>query len=84
MQLLSIFKEILTGFIQASSWDWWVKITTAQPRCIYYFGPFSKSRTAEAAYTGYVEDLKGEGARGIHVCIQRCNPETLTICADET
>lgn len=83
MQFVNILKEIFVGFLQASSWDWWVEITTSRPRCTYYFGPFQKSREASIAYPGYVEDLKGEGAQEIKVCIKRCNPEVLTFCTEE-
>lgn len=82
MQLLNILKEITIGFLQASSHAWWVEVKTAQPRCTYYFGPFQRSMEARVAHTGYVEDLKGEGAQGIAVNIKRCQPATLTICEE--
>jgi hypothetical protein len=82
MQLFHILKEIAAGFLQASSHDWWVEITTAQPRCTYYFGPFRRSIEAKGAYGGYVEDLEGEGAMGIAVNIKRCQPAALTICEE--
>jgi Domain of unknown function (DUF1816) len=60
--------------------DWWVEIITTTPHCIYYFGPFETHEEAVVAYPGYIEDLDGEGAKGILVMIKCCNPEVLTIC----
>lgn len=82
MQPIKILKEIAVGFFRSTGQDWWVEITTAQPRCTYYFGPFERSLEAKAAHSGYVEDLKGEGASGIEVNIKRCKPATLTICEE--
>jgi Domain of unknown function (DUF1816) len=64
--------------------DWWTKITTMDPKCIYYFGPFSSYDEARVAYPGYIEDLSHEGAKGIIVVIQRCEPDALTICDEAT
>jgi hypothetical protein len=58
---------------------WWVEITTEQPCCVYYFGPFSTSEEAAAAQGGYIEDLENEAAQGIQVVVKRCKPEVLTI-----
>lgn len=81
MKLLNIFKEIASGFTQAMSMPWWVEITTAEPNCTYYFGPFDDPAEAKSAHSGYVEDLAGEGAQGINVEIKRCKPLELTRCA---
>ena len=82
MQLLNLTKEFLTGFLQAVGKQWWVEITTAQPRCTYYFGPFSRSKDAQEARSGYVEDLQREGAHGIQVQIRQCQPTVLTVCEE--
>lgn len=58
---------------------WWVEVTTASPRCTYYFGPFLSADEAESAQGGYVEDLEQEGAQGITATVKRCKPEALTI-----
>ncbi|AFY78477.1 protein of unknown function (DUF1816) [Pleurocapsa sp. PCC 7327] len=58
---------------------WWVVIRTAKPRCTYYFGPFDTPQEAKLNQGGYVEDLMGEGADGITIEIQQCQPEVLTI-----
>lgn len=79
MNLIEIIKGLATGFLQGLSKAWWVEITTAEPQCIYYFGPFPSSRSAITAYPEYIEDLNGEGAKGVAVIVRRCQPEVLTI-----
>jgi hypothetical protein len=63
--------------------SWWIEIITAQPRCIYYFGLFTSFQNAQLSLPGYLEDLNEEGARGIHIQIKHCQPQTLTIFEDE-
>ncbi len=58
---------------------WWVEIITAQPHCIYYFGPFESTKEAALAQDGYLEDLVNEGTQGITVEIKWCKPRDLTI-----
>jgi hypothetical protein len=58
---------------------WWVKITTATPHCLYYFGPFDSFEEARDKREGYLEDIEAEGARGIGVSIEPGNPHSLTI-----
>lgn len=84
MRLLNLAKEITTGlvqgWIQARDKAWWVKVTTAEPYCIYYFGPFQSLGEAESNRSGYVTDLADEGAKGIVATVERCNPKALTVC----
>lgn len=61
--------------------SWWIKITTAKPGCIYYFGPFDRRSEAAVAQYGYLEDLTEEKASGINIEIKRDNPKLLTISA---
>ena len=79
MELLDVVKDAFTSFWRGFTTPWWVEITTEQPRCIYYFGPFQTSVEARSAQTGYIEDLENEEAQGIQVVIKRCKPEVLTI-----
>ena len=62
---------------------YWVEISTQQPECIYYFGPFNNGREARKMQGGYIEDLMGERATGIDVKIKRCMPTQLTIAKEE-
>lgn len=80
--LLNSLKERFINILHGFGLAWWVEIGTQNPRCTYYFGPFLSSKEAEAAKTGYVEDLTQEGAIGIVVKIKRCKPANLTISDD--
>lgn len=60
---------------------WWVKVDTANPQCTYYFGPFASTKEAELSQPGYLEDLEQEGAQGVAVQIQQCQPSNLTVFA---
>lgn len=75
-------KETLTSLLQILGLAWWVEIITETPRCTYYFGPFASADEAQAAQSGYLEDLEQEGAQGIRVTIKRCKPTELTIADD--
>ncbi len=66
-----------------SKLSWWVKIQTAKPECIYYFGSFDSQIEAEVAQYGYIEDLMMEKASGISVEITQVQPKILTIFAEE-
>jgi hypothetical protein len=57
----------------------WTEVNTESPRCTYYFGPFSSFAEAEQNQAGFIEDIKGEGAKGIAVVVKRCSPDELTI-----
>lgn len=78
----SNFKELLTNVFDQFGLAWWVEISTQNPRCTYYFGPFMNATEAKASVKGYVEDLELEGAQGISVNVKRCKPEVLTISED--
>ncbi len=71
--------ELLTNFLSAIGLAWWVEVTTDNPRCVYYFGPFPSKEVAQTHQGGYVEDLEQEGAADIKINIQRCKPSNLTI-----
>ncbi|PZO22304.1 MAG: hypothetical protein DCF25_03055 [Leptolyngbya foveolarum] len=59
---------------------WWIKITTAEPKCIYYFGPFESEKEAVQYQAGFIEDLQQENAQQITASIQRSSaPDQLTI-----
>lgn len=58
--------------------NWWVKIITARPLCIYYFGPFESKNNAVLAQPSYIKDLAKEGATEINIQIKWCMPKNLT------
>lgn len=70
---------MLSKIIEFLGLAFWVEIVTDNPKCTYYFGPFMGAKEAEAAKSGYIEDLENEGAQGISVTVKRCKPSTLTI-----
>ena len=75
-------KEILTIIFNFLGLAYWVKIVTNTPKCTYYFGPFLDRTEAKIAQSGYLEDLKDEGAKEICVTIERFKPNDLTIYQD--
>nr|WP_310426118.1 DUF1816 domain-containing protein [Chamaesiphon sp. VAR_48_metabat_135_sub] len=79
-QLLTKILNLWTHALNACRQAWWVEIFTAQPKCTYYFGPFSGAQEAAVASKGFVVDLEGEFAEGITIKIDRhCQPDLLTI-----
>ena len=58
---------------------WWVEVTTHQPQCTYYFGPFVSAKEAHTAIPGYVQDLEAEHAQEIVTKVKRCKPKQLTM-----
>lgn len=70
---------MLSKIIEFLGLAFWVEIVTDNPKCTYYFGPFMGAKEAEAAKSGYIEDLENEGAQGIAVTVKRCKPSNLTI-----
>jgi len=61
----------------------WIEIKTESPNCIYYFGPFARSKEAQVELQGYIEDLEQEGAKVTAFQIKKCQPQELTIVAEE-
>ncbi|OKH17081.1 DUF1816 domain-containing protein [[Limnothrix rosea] IAM M-220] len=78
-------KELLTTLLDIVGLAYWLEITTEQPECTYYFGPFASREEAVSAQSGYLEDLANEGAENIRVNLKRCStPKELTIFDDGT
>ncbi|WP_013323598.1 DUF1816 domain-containing protein [Gloeothece verrucosa] len=71
-------EECGTSSAPQSKLPWWVKISTAEPKCLYYFGPFDSANEAQASKPGYIEDLLEEGAKVIFVEIEQSSPSILT------
>ena len=73
-------KNFLSNLFSSFSKPWWVEISTTQPRCLYYFGPFDTEDEAAQYQGGYIEDLEQEGAQKIGVTIKCCaEPAHLTV-----
>jgi hypothetical protein len=69
----------LTDLANQLNFAWWVEISTTQPKCLYYFGPFLNEAAAQQALPGYIEDLETEGAKEITAIVKRCKPLQLTV-----
>jgi hypothetical protein len=76
--------EFWTNILSFLGRAWWVEVLTAQPKCLYYFGPFADAKEAAVAMEGYVEDLENESNQGIQTHIKRCKPNLLTIEYDQS
>ena len=73
-------KNFFSNLFDFFSTSWWIKITTAEPNCIYYFGPFESEKEATQHQAGFIEDLQQENAQQITASIQRSSaPEQLTV-----
>jgi hypothetical protein len=67
--------DFVASFLDQFGWAWWVKVTTKEPQCIYFFGPFVTEAEAKKAQPGYIEDLKQEGAVDIIAEVSRMRPD---------
>lgn len=73
-------KDFFISLLERLGLAFWIEISTASPRCIYYFGPYLSRSEAEQAKPGFEEDLLQEGATGLVTMIfQRPTPDILTI-----
>ncbi|OKH17758.1 DUF1816 domain-containing protein [[Limnothrix rosea] IAM M-220] len=71
-------------FNQPYNRNWWLKITTTKPYCIYYFGPFHSQQEANDNIAGYRKDLEAEQAKIVQVKLNQCFPPAqLTFSRDE-
>ncbi|MGB5961687.1 MAG: DUF1816 domain-containing protein [Coleofasciculaceae cyanobacterium] len=76
-------EEIFATYLAKMGIAWWIEVITEEPKCIYYFGPFSSNYLAEALSDGYIEDLEQEKAQITNVDIKRGQPKKLTIFENE-
>lgn len=74
---------IIYYFKSPNKEEWWIKILTEKPKCIYYFGPFVSPNEAKDSQADYFEDIQEEGSEIIDVEIEQCQPQQLTICDEE-
>jgi hypothetical protein len=80
---LENIREFIASYLEMKGMAWWVEIVTQEPKCIYYFGPFTSSYKAQLSSSGYIEDLEQEEAQVIAVDIKRGQPSELTIFENE-
>ena len=71
-------------FNQPYDRNWWLKITTSQPQCVYYFEPFQSQQEASNNLSGYQADLEEEQANVVEIKLNQCFPPAqLTFCPEE-
>lgn len=80
---LENMENLSTSYLEQVGMAWWVEISTKNPDCIYYFGPFVSHREAQVSQLGYIEDLERERPQLIAIEIKQCQPEELTIFKDD-
>ena len=65
--------------MKTQKFGWWIEILVDNPTYVYYFGAFNSYWEAESSKNGYIQDLKGEGAKLIDIQVKQYQPEQLTI-----
>jgi len=61
---------------------WWARVETRSPDAIYWFGPFVRRSTLEAALGSFLDDLRAESPASLdHTLLrtQRAEPLTETL-----
>lgn len=81
--IASSVRKLILNLTRLGIGNWWVEVTTSDPGCVYYFGPFLDFEEASEMRPGYVQDLINEGAQEIRTVIKRCHPAELTKCDEE-
>jgi hypothetical protein len=52
---------------------WWARVETRSPDAVYWFGPFVRRTTLEAALPAFLEDLRSESPDSLHHQLLRTN-----------
>lgn len=79
-QPVAFLKHTLTTLWEGLGLATWVKISTTNPPCLYYFGPFLSEAEAQDYRPAFLRDLEEEGAQGIETEILQCpRPAELTL-----
>lgn len=50
---------------------WWARVETRSPDATYWFGPFVRRSTLEAALPEFLEDLRSEAPASLECTLQR-------------
>jgi hypothetical protein len=62
---------------------WWARVETRSPDAVYWFGPFVRRSTLEAALVSFLADLRSESPASLEHSLQRtCRSEPLTEAPD--
>ncbi|MBM5824272.1 MAG: DUF1816 domain-containing protein [Cyanobacteria bacterium M_surface_10_m2_119] len=58
---------------------WWARVRTQAPAVTYWFGPFVRRSTLEAALPAFLDDLRAESPTGLeHELVRTRRGEPLT------
>ena len=61
---------------------WWARVESRQPDVTYWFGPYVRRSSLEAALAPFLADLRSEGAAELsHTLLRTRRGEPLTISA---
>ncbi len=62
---------------------WWARVETHSPDAIYWFGPFVRRGTLEAALPAFLADLRSEAPASLQsTCLRTSRQEPLTEAPD--
>lgn len=62
---------------------WWARVTTRSPDAVYWFGPFVRRSTLEAALDSFLDDLRAESPASLeHELLRTHRREPLTELPD--
>lgn len=62
---------------------WWARVETRSPDAVYWFGPFVRRSTLEAALVSFLDDLRAESPASLdHTLLRTQRGEPLTEAPD--
>mgnify|MGYP003326634043 FL=1 len=62
---------------------WWARVESRQPDVTYWFGPYVRRTSLEAALPPFLADLRSEGAAEVnHALLRTRRREPLTISSE--
>lgn len=65
--------------VNALGLAWWARVSTQGPEVVYWFGPFVRRRSLEAALPAFLEDIRAEGPSALeHQLLRTRRGEPLT------
>ena len=50
---------------------WWARVKTQSPDAVYWFGPFVRRSTLEAALPAFLDDLRSESPASLDYSLER-------------
>jgi hypothetical protein len=79
--LFQPFRSVANGLGLA----WWARVETRQPDVTYWFGPYVRRRSLEAALPPFLADLRTEGVGDLqHALLRTRRGEPFTVAAPDS